>query len=175
MLLSCYQGNQELIRSIPALEDFPLVKLHVAESDSIYSVLDWQRQGSRRLLQHYLNADYLLLVCILVIPQVLCHSHFQILFLPGRQGQQQGCLFRGGEMPRCCASPEKYGAGDSNTVLSFVSVKIIIGQESKHYFLLFWIFPYFCFFLSLFFSFICSLPLSCFFFDYYYLPLVLAL
>ncbi|XP_071480194.1 DNA polymerase epsilon catalytic subunit A-like [Diadema antillarum] len=54
-------SNGELVRSIPALDDFPLVRLHVAESDSVYSVLDWQRQGSRRLLQHYLNADFLLL------------------------------------------------------------------------------------------------------------------
>ncbi|XP_041470272.1 DNA polymerase epsilon catalytic subunit A-like isoform X2 [Lytechinus variegatus] len=54
-------SNRELVRSIPAMEEFPLVKLHIAESENIYSVLDWQRQGSRRLLQHYLNADYLLL------------------------------------------------------------------------------------------------------------------
>ncbi|XP_022098482.1 DNA polymerase epsilon catalytic subunit A-like [Acanthaster planci] len=53
--------NMELARHIPMLDDFPLVRLHVNDGENLYSVLDWQRQGSRRLLQHYLNVDYLLL------------------------------------------------------------------------------------------------------------------
>ncbi|XP_070548417.1 DNA polymerase epsilon catalytic subunit A-like isoform X2 [Ptychodera flava] len=52
--------NQELVSNISSLDDFPLVRVHVSDSQSLYSVLDWQRQGSKRLLQHYLNVDYLL-------------------------------------------------------------------------------------------------------------------
>ena len=61
--------NGELARHIPILDDFPLVRLNINDSENLYSVLDWQRQGSRRLLQHYLNVDYLLLVCGLVFVQ----------------------------------------------------------------------------------------------------------
>ncbi|XP_077998858.1 DNA polymerase epsilon catalytic subunit A-like [Glandiceps talaboti] len=52
--------NQQLISNVSSFEDFPIVRIHVNDSDSLYNVLDWQRQGSRRLLQHYLNADVLL-------------------------------------------------------------------------------------------------------------------
>ncbi|XP_033110052.1 DNA polymerase epsilon catalytic subunit A-like isoform X2 [Anneissia japonica] len=54
-------GNLELMSHIPMLEEFPLVRIHASDNDSLYGVLDWQRQGSRRLLQHYLNVDYLLM------------------------------------------------------------------------------------------------------------------
>jgi len=46
-----------LTTRIPALTDMPLVTLHVADSDSLYQVLDWQRVGARAMLKHYLQSD----------------------------------------------------------------------------------------------------------------------
>ncbi|XP_069115944.1 LOW QUALITY PROTEIN: DNA polymerase epsilon catalytic subunit A-like [Argopecten irradians] len=51
---------QHLTSSMPGLQDFPLVPIHISDSDSLYNVLDWQRVGSRRMLQHYLNVDIIL-------------------------------------------------------------------------------------------------------------------
>ncbi|ESO90687.1 hypothetical protein LOTGIDRAFT_217825 [Lottia gigantea] len=49
-----------LVSVIPGLTDFPLVPIHIADSDNLYNVLDWQRVGCRRLFQHYLNVDIIL-------------------------------------------------------------------------------------------------------------------
>ncbi|XP_070201892.1 DNA polymerase epsilon catalytic subunit A-like [Littorina saxatilis] len=49
-----------LTSAMPGLSDFPLVPVHITDGDSLYNVLDWQRVGSRRMLQHYLNVDIVL-------------------------------------------------------------------------------------------------------------------
>ncbi|XP_076438241.1 DNA polymerase epsilon catalytic subunit A-like [Babylonia areolata] len=49
-----------LTSAMPGLSDFPLVPVHITDSDTLYNVLDWQRVGSRRMLQHYLNVDVVL-------------------------------------------------------------------------------------------------------------------
>ncbi|XP_052253908.1 DNA polymerase epsilon catalytic subunit A-like [Dreissena polymorpha] len=51
---------QHLISDMPGLGDFPLVPIHIADSETLYSVLDWQRVGCRRMLQHYMNIDVIL-------------------------------------------------------------------------------------------------------------------
>ncbi|XP_060084893.1 DNA polymerase epsilon catalytic subunit A-like, partial [Ylistrum balloti] len=51
---------QHLTSSMPGLQDFPLVPVHISDSETLYNVLDWQRVGSRRMLQHYLNVDIIL-------------------------------------------------------------------------------------------------------------------
>ncbi|XP_048254478.1 DNA polymerase epsilon catalytic subunit A-like isoform X1 [Haliotis rufescens] len=45
---------------MPGLCDFPLVPIHITDSENLYNVLDWQRVGSRRLLQHYMNGEIIL-------------------------------------------------------------------------------------------------------------------
>ncbi|KAK7499885.1 hypothetical protein BaRGS_00008976, partial [Batillaria attramentaria] len=51
---------QHLTTAMPGLSDFPLVPVHISDSETLYNVLDWQRVGSRRMLQHYLNVDIVL-------------------------------------------------------------------------------------------------------------------
>ena len=46
-----------LAATIPQLSDIPVVPLHVSDSDSMYSVLDWQRVGARAMIRHYLKCD----------------------------------------------------------------------------------------------------------------------
>ncbi|GFN92310.1 DNA polymerase epsilon catalytic subunit a [Plakobranchus ocellatus] len=45
-----------LVAQVPELSQFPLVPIHVWDNPTLYNVLDWQRVGSRRMLQHYLNS-----------------------------------------------------------------------------------------------------------------------
>ncbi|KAL5019575.1 hypothetical protein ScPMuIL_002467 [Solemya velum] len=54
------QDFQHLTSAMPSLSSFPLVPIHISESESLYNVLDWQRVGCRRMLQHYLNVDIIL-------------------------------------------------------------------------------------------------------------------
>ncbi|KAL8598378.1 hypothetical protein ACOMHN_032655 [Nucella lapillus] len=49
-----------LTSAMPGLNDFPLVPVHISDSDTLYNVLDWQRTGSRRMMQHYLNVSIVL-------------------------------------------------------------------------------------------------------------------
>uniref|UniRef100_A0A914W395 DNA polymerase epsilon catalytic subunit n=1 Tax=Plectus sambesii TaxID=2011161 RepID=A0A914W395_9BILA len=46
-----------LYASAPQLTEFPIVRLHVSDSSTMYSALDWQRIGARRMIQHYLNSN----------------------------------------------------------------------------------------------------------------------
>ena len=39
-------------------------------SEGLYGVLDWQRVGSRRMVQHYLNVDMVLQVRAILIPRI---------------------------------------------------------------------------------------------------------
>lgn len=49
-----------LLSLMPGLDEYPLVPVHVSDSEGLYNVLDWQRHGARRMMQHYLNADLIL-------------------------------------------------------------------------------------------------------------------
>ena len=46
-----------LAASIPQLTDIPVVPLHVADSDTLFNVLDWQRVGAKAMIKHYLKVD----------------------------------------------------------------------------------------------------------------------
>ncbi|KAH9489960.1 hypothetical protein Btru_036333 [Bulinus truncatus] len=46
-----------LISFLPELGNFPLVPIHITDSSTLYNVLDWQRVGSKRMLQHYVNSN----------------------------------------------------------------------------------------------------------------------
>ncbi|CAM1314648.1 POLE (predicted), partial [Pycnogonum litorale] len=47
----------DLYMMMPVLADFPLVPIHVRDNDNLYSVLDWQRNGSKAMIRHYLNVE----------------------------------------------------------------------------------------------------------------------
>ncbi|XP_074652055.1 DNA polymerase epsilon catalytic subunit A-like [Tubulanus polymorphus] len=53
---SC-QSFPALVSQMPVLADFPMVPIHVSESEDLYNVLDWQRIGCRRMIQHYLHVE----------------------------------------------------------------------------------------------------------------------
>jgi len=45
--------------------------------ENVYGVLDWQRVGARLMVQHYLDADIILHVCIVqYLCMVLCYFIF---------------------------------------------------------------------------------------------------
>ncbi|XP_035661114.1 DNA polymerase epsilon catalytic subunit A-like [Branchiostoma floridae] len=48
---------QHLVTAMPGLDDFPLVEMHATEPENLFGVLDWQRQVSRRMLQHYVYME----------------------------------------------------------------------------------------------------------------------
>ena len=48
---------RSLAAIIPQMADIPAVPIHVSDSDSLYSVLDWQRVGARAMFKHYLKSD----------------------------------------------------------------------------------------------------------------------
>jgi len=50
-------AHPALVALVPAAAELPVVPLHLQDSDSLYSVLDWQRVGARALLRHYLKSD----------------------------------------------------------------------------------------------------------------------
>ena len=51
---------QTLMAGIPALQEFPLIPIHVSDSDTLYSVLDWQRVGAKCMINHFFKyPDYL--------------------------------------------------------------------------------------------------------------------
>ena len=47
----------QLTSIVPQSADMPVVPLHLADSDSLYSVLDWQRKGAVVMMRHYLKSD----------------------------------------------------------------------------------------------------------------------
>lgn len=52
------QTKQELsvlVKRIPALDSFPLVRIHASEPFGLFNVLDWQRIVLRRIIKHYFN------------------------------------------------------------------------------------------------------------------------
>ena len=49
--------SASLVSLVPQLAELPVVPLHVADPESLYSVLDWQRAGARAMLRHYIKSD----------------------------------------------------------------------------------------------------------------------
>jgi DNA polymerase epsilon subunit 1 len=44
-----------LLAGIPAFADFPMIPIHISDSETLYSVLDWQRVGAKVMLNHFLK------------------------------------------------------------------------------------------------------------------------
>ena len=42
---------------MPILGDYPLVPIHITDSEGLYNVLDWQRVGAKVMLRHFLKSD----------------------------------------------------------------------------------------------------------------------
>ncbi|XP_037072699.1 DNA polymerase epsilon catalytic subunit A-like [Pollicipes pollicipes] len=49
-----------LYAQLPILGDFPLVPVHVCDSDQLFQSLEWQRAGARAMLRHFLNSPLIL-------------------------------------------------------------------------------------------------------------------
>ena len=52
---------------VPALSDFPMIPIHISDSETLYSVLDWQRVGAKCMLTHFLKSNTYLQVRVLKI------------------------------------------------------------------------------------------------------------
>ncbi|XP_075982570.1 DNA polymerase epsilon catalytic subunit 1 [Anticarsia gemmatalis] len=48
------------VQHMPLISEFPLVRLHVRDVETLYSALDWQRVGARAIVRHYLGLDAIL-------------------------------------------------------------------------------------------------------------------
>ena len=51
------QDFASLCNVMPILTDFPLVPMHITDSENLYNVLDWQRVGAKVMLRHFLKSD----------------------------------------------------------------------------------------------------------------------
>ncbi|XP_005182541.1 DNA polymerase epsilon catalytic subunit 1 [Musca domestica] len=49
--------SRKLSNNMPILLDFPQAQIHISDDASLLSGLDWQRQGSRALVRHFLNLN----------------------------------------------------------------------------------------------------------------------
>ncbi|VDK84402.1 unnamed protein product [Litomosoides sigmodontis] len=49
------QQLSTLIKRLPALDGYPLVRIHASEPSGLFNVLDWQRIILRRIIKHYFN------------------------------------------------------------------------------------------------------------------------
>lgn len=49
---------------MPELSDFPLVHIHVQDVDILYNTLEWQKNGAKALVRHYLNSERVLQLMI---------------------------------------------------------------------------------------------------------------
>ena len=64
---------------VPGMNDFPLVPIHITESDTLYNVLDWQRVGSKVMIRHYLKSDmYYQVITSYLAPRLLRYGSFEI-------------------------------------------------------------------------------------------------
>lgn len=48
---------QKLNSAMSVLQEFPQVQIHIADDASLLSALDWQRQGCRSMIRHFLNLE----------------------------------------------------------------------------------------------------------------------
>lgn len=58
--LICVQSLMDfptITNVIPIMSDFPLVPIHITDSENLYNVLDWQRVGAKVMLRHFLKSD----------------------------------------------------------------------------------------------------------------------
>ncbi len=56
LVLQSASSKARLANAIPAIAEFPVVKIHVADPTNLLSVLDWAAIATRRLIQHFLNS-----------------------------------------------------------------------------------------------------------------------
>lgn len=47
---------------MPGLAEFPLVPIHIQDSEALYQVMDWQKNGAKIMIRHFLNIETVLSV-----------------------------------------------------------------------------------------------------------------
>lgn len=50
-------SSQDICSLMPGFSEFPIISIHLPDSDSLYQVMDWQRVGSKTMLRHFMNVD----------------------------------------------------------------------------------------------------------------------
>lgn len=52
------------LQHMPLISEFPVVRLHVRDVETLYSALDWQRVGARAIVRHYLGLNAILQLAV---------------------------------------------------------------------------------------------------------------
>lgn len=50
-------SSQDICSLMPSFAEFPIISIHLHDSDTLYQVMDWQRVGSKAMLKHFMNVD----------------------------------------------------------------------------------------------------------------------
>lgn len=50
-------SSQDIPTLMPVFSEFPIIPIHLHDSDTLYQVMDWQRVGSKAMLKHFMNVD----------------------------------------------------------------------------------------------------------------------
>lgn len=53
-----------LQNNMPELSDFPIVQIHVQDVDTLLNIMEWQKEGAKALIRHYLNSERVLQLMI---------------------------------------------------------------------------------------------------------------
>lgn len=51
-------GQQKLNQLLPICLEFPQIQIHIADNASLLSGLEWQRNGARSIMRHFLNMNH---------------------------------------------------------------------------------------------------------------------
>lgn len=50
-------SSQDICSLMPSFSEFPIISVHIQDSDTLYQVMDWQRVGSRTMMKHFMNVE----------------------------------------------------------------------------------------------------------------------
>ncbi|CAL1292777.1 unnamed protein product [Larinioides sclopetarius] len=50
-------SSQDICTLMPGFAEFPLISIHLHDSDMLYQVMDWQRVGSKTMMKHFMNVE----------------------------------------------------------------------------------------------------------------------
>ncbi|XP_055615917.1 DNA polymerase epsilon catalytic subunit 1 isoform X2 [Toxorhynchites rutilus septentrionalis] len=71
-------GQQKLNQLLPICLEFPQIQIHIADNASLLSGLEWQRNGARSMVRHFLNLNHVVLMML----DQCCYFHLPIGNMP---------------------------------------------------------------------------------------------
>lgn len=61
--LQTSRATKDILTAVPALKDFPNVRIGIVETTNVMNALDWGNQMGKRIIQHFMNSFVYLAVC----------------------------------------------------------------------------------------------------------------